>query len=120
MGRKTNGESGLKYTFALFVALASLVAALDVAAYPGAARDEKMTANHSKTNPGLVGYTTSDSFAKVDDFYKKLGSQDVPHSRVLNEVVTMVTLRFPGKKCQVSLSRSPAKNITVIQIFPRP
>jgi hypothetical protein len=94
----------------------------DVAVYPGAVVDEQVSKSIRKSNPANVAYNTADVFEKVDDYYKKLGSQDVPHSRNTTADMKYVVLRFPEKKFQVQLSYVAAdkKHGTVIQFVQRP
>jgi hypothetical protein len=94
----------------------------DVAVYPGATVDEQVSKSVRKSNPQNVAYNTPDGFEKVDDYYKNLGSQDVPHSRNIRADMKYVVLRFPGKKFQVQLSFVAAdkRHGTVIQFVQRP
>src|SRR5260370_42649468 len=90
----------------------------DVAVYPGAVVDEQVSKSIRKSNPENVAYNTADGFEKVDDYYKNIGSQDVPHSRNINANMKYVVLRFPGKTFQVQLSwvEADKKHGTVIQL----
>jgi len=109
-------------TAALLFALLCLGALPDVATYPGATADAALTASNRQHGPQfseLAVYTTPDSFEKVDEYYKKLGAQDVPHSRNFVPSMKYVSLRFPGKQFQVALSWSASdhRHITIVQIF---
>lgn len=94
----------------------------DVAVYPGATVDEQVSKSVRKSNPENIAYNTADAFEKVDDYYKKAGSEDVPHSRNIQADMKLVVLRFPGKKFQVQLSWVAAdkRHGTVIQFVQRP
>jgi hypothetical protein len=113
----------LKYLVAgLALALVCHGASPDVPTYPGAVADKALTASNREHGPQfaeLTVYTTSDSFEKVDEYYKKTGAQDVPHSRNFVPSMKYVSLRFPGKQFQVALSwsASDSRHITIIQIF---
>ena len=83
---------------------------------PGADRLE----SHQRSSVcGTSLYTTADSFEKVDEYYKKIGGQEVPHSRNVVPSMQFVVFRFPGKKFQVGLSRpaSDQRHITIVQIY---
>jgi len=106
----------------LLLALICLGASPDVAAYPGATVDPALTALNRTHGPQLAElavYTTADSFEKVDEYYKKIGGQEVPHSRNVVPSMQFVVFRFPGKKFQVGLSRSASdqRHITIVQIY---
>lgn len=94
----------------------------DVAVYPGATVEEQVSKSVRKSNPENVAYNSTDSFDKVDAFYKRAGSEDVPHSRNINADMKYVVLRFPGKKFVVQLSWNAAdkRHGTVIQLVQRP
>ena len=106
--------------FALMSASAAFAA--DVPVYPGALVDAGISKIIQEKEPENVAYTTADSFDKVDKYYKSLGGQDAPHSRVVNDTITMVAQYFPGKKFYVFLSRSPGspRHVTEIQISVKP
>lgn len=93
----------------------------DIAVYPGSVVDEQVSKSIRKANPENIAYNTTDAFDKVDDYYKKLGSEDVPHSRNGGADMKFVVLRFPGKTFQVQLSWVAAdkKHGTVIQFVKR-
>ncbi len=101
---------------------ASSVFAADVPVYPGALVDAPITKAIQKKDLENVAYITTDSFDKVDKYYKSLGGQDAPHSRVINDSVTMVGQYFPGRKFYVFLSRSPGdpRHVTEIHISVKP
>jgi hypothetical protein len=80
------------------VLLCPCLAAVDVAVYPGAVVDEQVSQSLRNSNPENVAYSTTDSFDKVDEFYKKQGSEDLPHTRNISENSKYVLLQFPGKK----------------------
>ncbi len=106
----------------LLLALVCAGATPDVPSYPGSVADKELTASNREHGPQfaeLTVYTTTDSFEKVDEYYKKIGAQDVPHSRNFVPSMKYVSLRFPGKQFQVALSWSASdkRRITVIQIF---
>jgi hypothetical protein len=112
----------MKYLVAAtLLALACLAASPDIAVYPGATVDEQVGNALRKDHPGGVGYNSVDAFEKVDDYYKKLGGQDVPHSRIASSYLKYVVVSFPGKTSLIQLSWAPAdkKHGTVIQIFPK-
>jgi len=119
-------EDGLKSL--LVVAALSLVllcpclAAVDVALYPGAVVDEQVSQSLRKANPENVVYSTTDSFDQVDEFYKKQGSEDLPHTRNISADSKYVLLRFPGKKFQIQLTWMAVdkKHGTLIQMVKRP
>lgn len=98
---------------------ASSVFAADVPVYPGALVDARVTKAIQEQDAENVAYTTTDPFDKVDKYYKSLGGQDAPHSRVVNDATTMVGQYFPGKKFYVFLSRLPGdpRHVTEIQII---
>jgi hypothetical protein len=75
----------------------------------------------AKTTQQVSAYNAADAFEKLDDYYKKLGSQDVPHSRNISSYMKYVVLSFPGKTYLVQLSCVAAdkKHGTVIQLFPK-
>ena len=106
----------------LLLAFACLGLSADVPVYPGAVLEEQVSKSIRKSNPENAAYNTADSFDKVDAFYKKAGSEDVPHSRNIHADMKMLVLRFPGKKFQVGLSWNAADKMhgTVIQIFSKP
>jgi hypothetical protein len=113
----------LKFVIAVIsLAVVCLGASPDVPPYPGAVVDKTLTVSNREHGPQfaeLTVYTTADSFDKVDEHYKKLGAQDVPHSRNFVPSMKYVSLRFPGKQFQVALSWSASdqRHITIIQIF---
>lgn len=106
---------------ATLLAFACLGASPDIAVYPGAAVDEQAGNALRKDHPGGVAYNSADAFEKVDEYYKKLGSQDVPHSRNISSYMKYVVVSFPGKTYLVQLSWVAAdkKHGTVIQLFPK-
>jgi hypothetical protein len=106
----------------LLLALVCVGATPDVPPYPGAVADKALTASNREHGPQfaeLTVYTTTDAFEKVDEYYKKIGAQDVPRSRNFVPSMKYVSLRFPGKQFQVALSWSASdqRHITIIQIF---
>jgi len=106
----------------LLVAVSCLGSSPDVAIYPGAVFDEQVSKSVRKSNPDNAAYNSTDAFEKVDEYYKKAGSEDVPHSRNISADMKFVVLRFPGKKFQVQLSWMSAdkRHGTVIQLVQRP
>lgn len=107
----------------LFVSTsASSAFAADVPVYPRALVDPRVTKAVQEKDFENVAYTTADSFDKGDKYYKSLGGQDAPHSRVVNDTITMAGQCFAGKKFCVFLSRSPGdpRHVTEIQISVKP
>lgn len=106
----------------LLVGFACFAAAPDVPVYPGATIEDQVTKATRQNGANNIAYNSPDSFEKVDGFYKKLASQDVPHSRNINADMKFVVLRFPGKKFQVGLSWNvnDKRHGTVIQFIEKP
>ena len=106
----------------LVFAFVCLGASLDVAVYPGAIVEERVSKSVRKSNPDNIAYNTADAFEKVDAFYKKAGSEDVVKTRNIGPDLKFVALRFPGKKFQVQLSwvATDKQHGTVIQFVQRP
>jgi hypothetical protein len=112
----------LKYlATAALIAFTCLGASPDIAIYPGAVVDEQVSDALRKSVPGGVAYTTADTFEKVDEYYKKLGGEDVPHMRHINSEGKYARLNFPGKTFQVNLTWVAAdkKHGTIIQLAPK-
>ena len=105
----------------MLLVVVGLCSTPDIAVYPGAVVEEQASRSIRKSNPENVVYNTADTFEKVDDYYKNLGSQDVPHSRNGSADMKFVLLRFPEKKFQVQLSWVAAdkRHGTVIQFVKR-
>jgi hypothetical protein len=110
----------LKYiTIALVCAVLCFASGPDVAVYPGAIVEPDVTKTIRKTNPENAAYNSTDSFDKVENYYKKLGGEDVPHSRNVSESTKFVVMQFPGKNFRVGLSwvAGDKKHGTVIQLL---
>ena len=71
--------------------------AADLPVYPGALVDVRVTKELQEKDPENVGYITTDSCDKVDKYYKSLGGQDAPHSRIVNDA-TSVTVTGRSKE----------------------
>ena len=95
---------------------------MNVAVYPGAVVDEQVSQSLRNSNPENVAYSTTDSFDKVDELYKKQGSEDLPHTRNISENSKYVLLQFPGEKFQIQLTWMAVdkRHGTLTQMVKRP
>ena len=65
-----------------------------VARFSLAAVDEQVSKPARKSNPDNAACESTDSFEKVDGFYKDAGSEGAPHSRTINATMQYAVLNF--------------------------